>query len=196
MNGYRTDALADLGYGILFVVAIGLMVILGIQTGITFGLGVFLAYTIHVGWKMSRLDPQWMTDEVVEAVEETVTEKVTQEVTESVEKQVGETVAESVNKEMSETVAKSIENEVSRTVDKTVAETVEETVSNEVTQVAEKVDEVNERVERRPRKDEVEESIDKTKEELEEAIGETKEKIEADDDKTEPDFKLPADSEK
>lgn len=152
MDGYRTDAFADIGYGGLFVVAIGLMVVVGIQTGITFGLGAFLAYAIHVGWKMSRLDPQWMTTEAVEAVEEAVTEKVTQEVSESVEKQVGETVAESMDKEMSGTVMKSVEKKVTESVDKTVAETDEETVSNEVTQIAEKVDEVNERVERRPRR--------------------------------------------
>lgn len=181
MDGYRTDAFADIGYGILFLVAIGLMVVVGIRTGITFGLGVFLAYAIHVGWKMSRLDPQWMTAQVAEAVEETVAKKVTQDVTKSVENQIGETVAESMDKDVSETVAKSVEKEVTESVERTIAKTVEESVSNEVSQVTEKVDEVNRRVSRRPRKDEVEETIDKTKKELQEALSENKERIETDD---------------
>lgn len=178
MNGYRTDFLADIAFGLLFAVAIGLMALVEIRTGITFGLGVFLAYAIHVGWKMSRLDPQWMTREVVEAVEESVTEKVTDEVTDTVEKQVGEAVAESVDKEVGETVAKSVEQEVS----KTVSDAVEETVTEEVGEVAEKVKQVNDRVERRPRKDEIEETLDETKGELEEAIDETKEKLETIDE--------------
>lgn len=47
MNGYRTDFLADIAFGLLFAVAIALMALVDIQTGITFGLGVFLAYPVR-----------------------------------------------------------------------------------------------------------------------------------------------------
>ncbi len=92
MQPQRVDAAIDLAYGLLIFVAILLMLRVGSQTGIAFGIGVLVSYGLHVGWKMARFDPEWMTTEVAEEVEESVTD--------SVERTVSEEVQETVSKEV------------------------------------------------------------------------------------------------
>ncbi len=99
MQPQRVDAIIDLAYGLLIFVAVVVMVLIGTRTGLAFGLGVLIAYLLHVGWKMARFDPEWMT------------------------------------------------------------ESVEETVADEIEPVVDQVEELNERVDRRPNKSELEETI-------------------------------------
>lgn len=177
MNPNRVDSLVDLSYGLLIFAAVALMVVVGTQTGIAFGLGVLVSYALHVVWKMGRFDPEWMTREVAQRVEEDlsedVTESVEQSVTETVEESVAEDVAESVEESVAEDVAESVEaniaEDVAKNVEESVADqvsdTVEETISEEVEDVREKVEEVNERVDRRPRTDEVEAAVEGTADE-------------------------------
>jgi len=84
MKPNRVDFLVDMAFGILISLAVVLLVVVGTQTGVAFGIGVLLSYTVHVVWKMSRFDPDWMTSEVAEAVEK--------EVGNTVEKEVGNAV--------------------------------------------------------------------------------------------------------
>lgn len=141
MNPNRVDSLVDLAYGLLIFVAVILMAAVASNIGIAFGLGVLVSYTLHVVWKMSRFDPQWMSREVAESVEATVDETVAETVEETVEETVDETVAETVEETVDETVAETVEE----TVDETVAETVEETVDETVSEtVSEEVAEVKE----------------------------------------------------
>jgi len=162
MNPSRVDFLVDVAYGLLIFVAVVLFMVVGDRVGVAFAIGVLLSYLIHVVWKMARFDPEWMTREVAETVAQTV----------------DETVEETVDKEMSETVektvAETVDKEVSETVEKTVDQTVETTVSKEVAEVIEKLEAINERVDRRPRADEVEETIEAQTEEVE---GKLEEKI-------------------
>ncbi|MFP4217525.1 MAG: hypothetical protein ACLFR6_01570 [Salinarchaeum sp.] len=137
MQPNRVDAAVDLLYGGLIFVAVLLMLRAGTVTGVAFGVGVLLSYVLHVAWKMARFDPEWMTSEVAEEVETTVTESV------------------------EETVAEEVEETVAAEVETTVTESVEETVAEEVDEVLERVEEVDERVERRPKKQELEEAIEK-----------------------------------
>lgn len=90
MNPARVDAIIDLAYGALILLAIGLIATLDIRIGLPFGLGVFSSYVLHVVWKMARFDPDWMT----KTVEETVDETVGQRVEETVEQTVGEQLDE------------------------------------------------------------------------------------------------------
>ncbi|QZA88904.1 hypothetical protein K0C01_01685 [Salinarchaeum sp. IM2453] len=76
LNPHRVDIAVDFAYGVLIFIAIVLMLQVGTTAGIAFGIGVFLSYLLHVGWKMARFDPDWMTQEVAESVEETVAEEV------------------------------------------------------------------------------------------------------------------------
>lgn len=108
VNPARVDAIIDLAYGALIVLAIVMIATLEFGIGIAFGLGVFSAYILHVVWKMARFDPDWMT----------------------------------------------------KTIEATVEETVGETVEREVSKVQEQVQAVGDRVDRRPRADEVEEIIE------------------------------------
>ncbi len=183
MNPRQIDLVVDLVYGLLIFAAIVLFLIVGTQVGIAFAIGVLLSYIVHVVWKMSRFDPDWMTREVAETVEKTVADSVDKEVADSVEKTVGETVektvgetvektvadsvektvADSVEKTVGETVEKTVgetvEKTVGETVDREVSETVEKTVSKEVEEVIEQLKSINERVDRRPRADEVEATV-------------------------------------
>jgi hypothetical protein len=84
-------------------------------------------------------------------VTESVGEQVTEEVAENVEEQVSETVEEQV----SETV----EEQVSETVEEQVSETVEETLSEEIAGIIAQLEAVNERVDRRPRAEDVDEPV-------------------------------------
>ena len=90
MNPARVDAIIDLAYGALILLAIALIATLDIRIGLTFGLGVFSSYVLHVVWKMARFDADWMT----RTVEETVDETVGQQVEETVEQTVGEQLDE------------------------------------------------------------------------------------------------------
>ena len=171
MNPSRVDFLVDVAYGLLIFVAVVLFMLVGDRVGVAFAIGVLLSYLIHVVWKMARFDPDWMTREVVETVAETVDETVGK----TVDKEVSETVEKTVGETVEKTVAETVDNEVSETVEKTVDQTVENTVTKEVEAVIEKLEAINERVDRRPRADEVEETIEAQTEEVE---GKLEEKIE------------------
>ncbi len=140
MNPNRVDLLIDLTYGVLILVSIVLIVVVQFGIGIGFGVGVIVSYLIHVTWKMARFDPEWMTREVTEKIEETVTREVTESV--------GERVAREVSKDVEEKVAQE------------VTESIEETVTEEITPITHKLEEVDERLDRRPRADEVEAQVD------------------------------------
>ncbi|MFC4988912.1 MULTISPECIES: hypothetical protein [Saliphagus] len=116
MNPARVDFVVDLIYGLLIFASIALIAVLGTRVGVAFGLGVLASYVVHVVWKMARFDPDWMTREVADEVEETVTEEVTEE--------------------------------------------VEQTVSQEVDEVIDRLEEINDRVDRRPRTEEVDERVE------------------------------------
>ncbi len=178
MNPSRVDFLVDVAYGLLIFVAVVLFMIVGSNVGVAFAIGVLLSYLIHVVWKMARFDPEWMTREVAQTVaqtvDETVGETVDKEVSETVEKTVAETVDKEVSETVEETVAETVDKEVSETVEKTVDQTVEKTVGKEVSEVIEKLEAINDRVDRRPRADEVEETIEAQTEEVE---GKLEEKI-------------------
>lgn len=95
MNPRRVDAAVDLAYGILIFVAVVLIAYVGIEEGLAFGFGVLVSYAIHVVWKMSRFDPEWMTQEVEQTVEKTVEETVEQ----TVEQEIG-SVEQTVEQEL------------------------------------------------------------------------------------------------
>lgn len=123
MNPSRVDFAVDLAYGALLFLSVVLIVTVGTGIGIAFGLGSLVAYIVHVGWKMARFDPAWMTQEVAENLEESITEEVTE----------------------------GVEEEVSREV----TETVEEDISEEIETLTDRLEELNERIDRRPRADEI-----------------------------------------
>ncbi|WP_251343442.1 hypothetical protein [Haloplanus halophilus] len=145
MNPNRVDFLVDLAYGIVILSSVALILIpdAGTGVGVAFGIGALISYAIHVVWKMARFDPEWMTQEVTEKVEETLTEEMTEEVTEEVTESVEQTVAEEVTEK------------VERTVTEEVTENVERTISEEVDDIIEQLEQVNERVDRRPRSDQI-----------------------------------------
>lgn len=138
MNPTRVDFVVDLAYGVALFVAIGLILVVGTSVGIAFGLGVLVSYVIHIGWKMARFDPDWMTSEVAKQVEDTVSEEVDQ-----VAETVKQTVSEEVD-QVAETVEQTVSEDVTEEVEKTVSRQVEETVGNEVDEVIEKIDEMRE----------------------------------------------------
>ncbi|PSQ58344.1 MAG: hypothetical protein BRD23_07180 [Halobacteriales archaeon SW_9_67_25] len=114
MHPARVDSLVDLAYGVLILAAIVLMVVVTTRVGIAFGIGVFLAYATHVVWKMARYDPEWMTREVAQQVEDELSEEVTA----------------AVSEEMTETVEEAVSKEVTGAVEDTVEETVEKAVKD------------------------------------------------------------------
>lgn len=124
MNPARVDFVVDLAYGLLIFVAIGLILAAGTDVGVAFGLGALVAYVIHIGWKMSKFDPDWMTREVTEQVTEEVSEEI-----DDVAHQVEETVGEEMTAE----------------IEATVSQQIEETVGDEVDEMVEKLDEIEER---------------------------------------------------
>ncbi|WP_255169418.1 hypothetical protein [Natrononativus amylolyticus] len=180
LNPVRVDAAVDLAYGALIALSIVLIMLAGTDVGIAFGVGVFASYVVHVVWKMARFDPDWMTRAVQESVEESVGETVEQTVGETVEQKVGETVEETVEETVGETVEKqvgeTVEETVGGTVEERVGETVEEaverTVGKQLEAMQAEVEAVDERIDRRPREDEVEELIDKSADGNREADGE------------------------
>jgi len=168
LNPARVDAIIDLAYGALIILSVGLIAVLDTAVGLAFGIGVFSSYVLHVVWKMARFDPDWMTKAVEQTVGETVekqVEDVQTQVEETVEQTVGETVEEQVE---------DVQTQVEETVEQTVGETVEEQVEDVQTQVEETVEQtvgetveeqveaVNERINRRPREDELEEIIEES----------------------------------
>ncbi|MFC4439843.1 MULTISPECIES: hypothetical protein [Natrialbaceae] len=184
LNPVRVDAAVDLAYGALIALSIVLIMVLGTNVGIAFGVGVFASYVIHVVWKMARFDPDWMTRAVQESVEESVGETVEKSVGETVEKTVGETVEKKVGETVEESVGETVEERVGETVEERVGETVEErvgetverkvgetveeaverTVGEQLDEMQAEVEAVDERIDRRPREDEVEELIDSSAE--------------------------------
>ena len=134
MKPSRIDFFVDVTYGVLLFLAIVLIVTVGTNVGIAFGLGALVSYIVHVVWKMARFDPQWMTETISESIEETLTE----EVSETVEEQVTAEVTESVEEEVTESVGEQVAEEVT--------ENVEETLSEEVDEIASKLDAVSERI--------------------------------------------------
>lgn len=133
MKPARVDFAVDLAYGGAIAIAIGLILVVETDVGIAFGLGVLISYLIHIGWKMARFNPDWMTTEVVEQVEDTVSEEI--------EKTVGDTVSSEVD-QVAERVEKTVSEEVTQELEKTVSEQVGE----EVGQVVEKIEEIKEDV--------------------------------------------------
>lgn len=124
MNPARVDAVVDLAYGVLIFVAVVLIVVLETAVGLAFGFGVLLSYVIHVGWKMGRFDPDWMT--------RTVEETVGQQVEVTVEETVGQQVEESVGQQVEEAVEESVGQQVEATVEESVGEAVEEKIEEAV----------------------------------------------------------------
>jgi preprotein translocase subunit SecF len=179
MNPSRVDFMVDMAYGLLLLVAIVLIATGSTGIGIAFGLGALVSYAVHVAWKMARFDPDWMTKEVTENIEESLTEevsesvgekvteevteevtenvgeKVTQEVTESVEEKVTEEVSESVGEKVTQEVTESVEEKVAEEVTQEVTENVEQTLSAEIETIVDQLEAVNERIDRRPRKEEL-----------------------------------------
>lgn len=84
MNPRRVDYIIDLVYGVLILVAIVFIIVVEASIGVAFGVGVLLSYLVHVAWKMARFDPEWMTREVTENIEQTISEEI-DEVTERLE---------------------------------------------------------------------------------------------------------------
>jgi hypothetical protein len=76
MKPRRVDYLTDLAYGAIIFVSVLLIIVVRNEIGIAFGLGVLVSYAIHVAWKMARFDPEWMSQEVAENVEETLSEDI------------------------------------------------------------------------------------------------------------------------
>ncbi|KMT45808.1 hypothetical protein EL22_27460 [Halostagnicola sp. A56] len=135
MNPSRVDFLVDLAYGLMIFVSVVLFNFVGTRVGIAFGLGVMISYVIHVVWKMARFDPEWMTKEVTQNVEDTLT----REVDEVIDKL--ETVNERVDRrpraeEVEETVDQKVDETVDEKVDETVDKKVDQTVDEKVVETA------------------------------------------------------------
>lgn len=109
MNPNRVDFLIDMAYGVLIFISIVLIVVVEMDIGVAFGVGALIAYMIHVGWKMARFDPDWMTQELAEDFEETLTTDMIDGVEEKVAKKVTESVEETFSEEM-DTIADSLED--------------------------------------------------------------------------------------
>ena len=154
MNPNRVDFLIDLAYGVLLFFSIVLIVSVGTGIGIAFGLGALVSYIIHVAWKMARFDPAWMTAEVAESVGE----KVTEEVSENVEEKVAQEVSENVEEKVAQEVTESVEEKVTQEV----TESVEATLSEDIDSIIDRLEEVNERIDRRPREDEIGKGVEVT----------------------------------
>jgi len=127
MKPSRVNLAVDIAYGLLIFVAVVLIFVVGDEVGIAFGVGALLSYIIHVGWKMSRFDPNWMTREVVERVEETVSKEVEDAVSKEVETSVEDTVSKEVDN-VAKQVEETLTEEVTETIEKTVSEEVDEAI--------------------------------------------------------------------
>jgi len=127
----RVDAAVDLAYGALILLAILLIATVEFGIGIAFGVGVFSAYVLHVVWKMARFDPDWMTEAVEDALDDSV-ERVMDE-------QVGDQVEDSMERAVDDTVE--------QVVDERVVQQVEETIGDQLDSVEARVEAVDERLE-------------------------------------------------
>ncbi|AUX10508.1 hypothetical protein AArcSl_2897 [Halalkaliarchaeum desulfuricum] len=148
MKPGRVDFFVDLAYGLLIFLAVVFIFTGETTIGIAFGLGALVSYAIHVTWKMARFDPDWMTKEMTENIEETLTEEMTENVGEMVTEEVGDMVTEEVGEKVTEEVGEKVTEEVGEKVTEEVAAEVTETVEEKVTEtVEEKVTEtVDEKV--------------------------------------------------
>jgi len=109
VNPSRIDSVVDLAYGGLILLSVVLIVTHGTAVGIAFGLGVLVASVVHVGWRMARFDPAWMTEAVTENIEETITEEVTETVGDEVTDEGTENVAVEVTESVEESLTEEIE---------------------------------------------------------------------------------------
>ena len=89
----HVDAIIDIAYGALILLAIILIATLEFGIGIAFGLGVFSAYILHVIWKMGHFNSQFIVQAAEDSVSETI-EKQVSEVQSHVEDVIDETVEE------------------------------------------------------------------------------------------------------
>lgn len=115
MNPARVDLIVDLTFGLLIFVAVVLVVVGGSTIGIGFGAGVLVSYMVHVGWKMSRFDPDWMSRQVAGQVEEAVSEEIENTVEVTIGKEIdvaAKQVEETLTEEVSETVKKTVSEEM------------------------------------------------------------------------------------
>lgn len=183
MRPNRVDFLVDIAYGVLLFLSVVLIVTVGTNVGVAFGLGALVSYIFHVVWKMARFDPEWMTEELSESLEATLSE----DVSESVEEQVTETVGERVTTEVTETVGKQVTAEVAETIGDQVTEEVTETVTEQVTaevtenveatlsgevdEIATKLDAVSERIDDEPPTEEASSTRTETTEEADDERG-------------------------
>jgi len=71
------DVYVDLTYGVLLCLGVGSQVLYGSSTAaLAFTVGLTLGYAVHVGWRMSRFDPDDVGDVVEETVEDVVDDEV------------------------------------------------------------------------------------------------------------------------
>ncbi|RZH68845.1 hypothetical protein [Natrinema altunense] len=107
------DAIIDLAYGGLIFVSVVLIVVEGTRVGLALGLGVLVSYALHVVWKMARFDPEWMTREVEETVEDAVEQTIGEQV-DTVQQRI-ETVDERIDR-------RPREDEIEALLEETVAD--------------------------------------------------------------------------
>ncbi len=110
------DAIIDLAYGGLIFVSVVLIVVEGTRVGLALGLGVLVSYALHVIWKMARFDPEWMTTEMEETVEEAVEQTIGEQV-DTVQQRI-ETVDERIDR-------RPREDEIENLLEETVVDTDE-----------------------------------------------------------------------
>ena len=149
MNSNQIDFLTDLTYGLLLFAAIVFIAVGDRAAGIAFGVGVLVSYTIHVGWKMARFDPDWMAKEVTENIEESVAEEVSENVSEEVSKNVEETVTESVEETVAQEVSKNVEETVADTAAEPMPGNARETVNAELDGIIAQLEDVSDRIDER-----------------------------------------------
>ena len=152
MKPGRVDFFVDLAYGLLIFLAVVFIFTGETTIGIAFGLGALVSYAIHVTWKMARFDPEWMTKEMTENIEETLTEEVTESVGEKVTEEVTAEVTESVTEEVTENVEEKVTESVGEKVSQEVTENVERALSSEIDSIIQQLEEVNERIDKQTTK--------------------------------------------
>jgi hypothetical protein len=147
MNPARVDLVVDIAYGVVIFAAVVFILQVGTAVGVAFGLGALISYIIHIGWKMGRFDPDWMTREVAEKVERTVSEEVETTVKDTMSEEVETTVKDTMSEEVEATVKDTMSEEVDSVAEKVeesigeeVSDTIEETVNEEMAEAMADVD--------------------------------------------------------
>jgi hypothetical protein len=135
MNPARVDLVVDIAYGVVIFAAVVFILQVGTAVGVAFGLGALISYIIHIGWKMGRFDPDWMTREVAEKVERTVSEEVEATVKDTMSEEVEATVKDTVSEEVD-----SVAEKVEESIGEEVSDTIEETVNEEMAEAMADVD--------------------------------------------------------